>query len=48
MGGLFLYICPIGIIRKTWLVYALYRQSISDKNYRILTKVTKYGIVKKN
>ena len=32
MGGLFLYIFLIGIIRKTWLAYAFYRAFYRDKN----------------
>ena len=41
MGGLFLYIFLIGIIRKTWLVSALYRTFYRDKNLHNFDKTCK-------
>ena len=38
MGGLFLCIFLIGIIRKTWLIYALYRTFYYSRNLRDFDK----------
>jgi len=41
MGGLFFCICQIGIIRKTWLISALYRLFYRDKKLHDFDKTCK-------
>ena len=41
MGGLFLYICQIGIIRKTWLAYAFCEAFYYDKKLPDFDKTCK-------